>query len=354
MLLFRKPQRMKFSPVELTVPLRAAVLALVLLCNLTPSASGLEPEPDAVFIRVVDVGGGLCCVVLLPDDQYFVYDTGNFDDHGASGFAAVQTLVPSDKPIDLMVLSHSDSDHIAGTEEICGAYKVKRIMHSGLWRSPDTWQRANAAILAEEQDDGAENINLEHTQPAFGTVYDFGDAKLTYICGYHKPPTNWDLATDGEDRNAGSIIMRLEYKGKSVLFCGDAVGRHIGDGANVCIATEKFMVDQNGTVPITSDVIIAPHHGADNGSSKKFVQTVKPTYVIFSAGHKHKHPTTSAAKRYMNAGVLADNMFRTDRGDNEGSYEWSRGATSTADAIGDDDIDILITKDGELEVAYRQ
>ena len=42
-------------------------------------------------------------------------------------------------------------------------------------------------------------------------------------------------------RNAGSIVIRLHYKGKSILFAGNAVGRHIGDPDTTLISTEKFM-----------------------------------------------------------------------------------------------------------------
>ena len=44
------------------------------------------------------------------------------------------------------------------------------------------------------------------------------------------------------------------------------------------------MVDNSGSVPIAADVLIAPHHGADNGSSTTFIQTVNPTHVIFPSG----------------------------------------------------------------------
>ena len=44
------------------------------------------------------------------------------------------------------------------------------------------------------------------------------------------------------------------YKGNSVLLTGDFVGRLATDA---CIASEKAMV-------VGSDVLIAPHHWADN------------------------------------------------------------------------------------------
>ena len=138
-----------------------------------------------------------------------------------------------------------------------------------------------------------------------------------------------------------------------MLFAGDAVGRHIGDPVNALIASEKFMIDMSGAVPIDSDVLIAPHHGADNGSSTAFIQAVSPTQVIFSAGHKHHHPRGSAAQRYLDNGVTLSNMFRTDRGDNEGGTEWNHDATSGSDPVGDDDVEIVLSGTGTVSVQYR-
>jgi hypothetical protein len=103
-----------------------------------------------------------------------------------------------------------------------------------------------------------------------------------------------------------------------------------------------------------SDVIIAPHHGADNASSTKFIEAVSPDFVIFSAGHRHHHPRASAVKRYINNGVNQNNIFRTDLGDDEGGEEWDFGRISGhKDPAGDDDVDILIRPNGEIVVDYR-
>ncbi len=47
-------------------------------------------------------------------------------------------------------------------------------------------------------------------------------------------------------------------------------------------------------------------------------------------------------------------MFRTDRGDDEGAKEWDHERVNGhSDPAGDDDMDIIITKDGDVQVAYR-
>ena len=177
---------------------------------------------------------------------------------------------------------------------------------------------------------------------------------VTVVSGFHEPPEDWTRLPNKESeiRNAISIVMRLEYKDKSILFTGDVIGRHRDGADDECIAAEKFMVE--GSEPIDSDVMIVPHHGGNNASSTKLIKAVSPEFVIFSAGHRHDHPRAVVAKRYIRNGVDRDKMFRTDLGDDGGVKEWDYGRIpGHKDPKGDDDVDILIRPDGEIVVEYR-
>ena len=326
---------------------------VLMVCLMVRPAAALEPQSDGLFVRVVDVGAGLCCVVCMPGNQYMIYDAGNFEDLGGSAIKAIKKLVPVQSNLELLVLSHTDSDHNGAVKAICSSYHVRRIVHPGLPRDTMTMKKARSAIAREVKKDHAEEMNLSKSSLTPGQQFQFGDTTVTLVCGFEKPPSDWDINGDSEFNNAGSIIVRVQFKGKSVLFCGDAVGRHLGAPDTGAIATEKFMLDHAATVPINSDVLIAPHHGADNASSTVFIKAVHPQKVIFSAGHKFRHPRAVTAQRYLNGfGLASSDLFRTDRDDNEGNEEWGPPGHSP-DKIGDDDVDILITKTGTLQVAYR-
>lgn len=332
------------------------------LCLVSLEAGGQPKgvEDKDVFVRVVDVGAGLCCVLSLPDAdgdgkrEFCIYDAGNYIDNGKLTFERISEIVPAGSVVRLLVLSHSDADHLGAVDEICDAYKVERVLHSGLERTTSTWRNADAAIQQEVQLDKCIDLNLRFHELPVGSTYRYGEAFLMMVSGFHKPPASWGTLNLSEFRNAGSICFRLLYRGRSVLFCGDAVGRHIGDPDDACIASEKFMVEMGEILPIKSEVIIAPHHGADNASSTRFIQAVSPKFVIFSAGHDHEHPRASAAQRYVAAGVKVENMFRTDLGDNEGGDEWPLGRGDSADKPGDDDVDIFLRGNGDVQVQYRK
>ena len=311
-------------------------------------------------MRVVDVGAGLCCVVKIPGsdgDHFMIYDAGNYDDKGNSAMKAIREIIPAGSDVDLLVLSHTDSDHLGAVPKICTEYVVKKIVRNGKERDTKTWGAADLAIKAEVLT-GCVEVNLSKTTLKAGDTQDIGDATVTFVCGFGEPLAEWGSLDDSEELNAVSTVVRLVYKGKSILFCGDAVGRHNGGLPDQCIATEDFMVDNSelatGKIEIDSDVLVAPHHGADNGSSTRFIKAVTPKFVIFSAGHKYRHPRKVAAERYTAENVKKKNMFRTDRKDDEGPIEWDHQRVGGhKDAKGDDDVEITIKSNGRVSVANR-
>jgi len=320
---------------------------------------------EDVAVRIVDVGGGQCNLIKLPGNKYVIYDAGHWTASGRKTLAQVQDYIPKGSSIELMVLSHTDGDHIGAAENILRNYKVKKLLWTGFERSMISSQKPTDAYtrlvnVLKDPPYAIENINLHERDSTIipGTKLRFGPATLTFLSGFGEPMPDWPMKSDAERLNAVSIIMKLEYNGRSVLFCGDAVGRHIGDAKDALIATEKFVVD-NAANLLKSTVVIAPHHGADNGSSTAFIKKVQPKVVVFSSGHIHNHPTKSAAERYLAYGVDINNIFRTDRGDDERNededyYEWDHlQIEGCKDEAGDDDIDIVLFKNGGMpNVSY--
>ena len=330
------------------------VLTLCLNLSFLGHSLALNHSVNGVFVRVVDVGAGLCAVVKMPGGHYMIYDAGNYNDSGARAFKAISEIIPDGEEVDLLVLSHSDADHLGAVDEICNAYSVKKILRTGYKRTSGTWETADKAVKDENKDEGAIEISLGHYEFLPGATFFLGDTYVTMVAGFHKPLDEWNLSGKSEKRNSVSIVIRLQYKGKSILFTGDTVGRHIDDPEDAHIAAEKFMVDNSDFITIDADVLIAPHHGADNASSTRFIKAVSPDFVIFSAGHKFKHPRASTAGRYIDNGVVIDNIFRTDLGDDEGGAEWDFGRKpGHKDKAGDDDVDILISPVGKIVVEYR-
>ncbi len=317
----------------------------------------LPSEIEEVEVTVIDVGAGLCCLMELPNNKYAIYDGGK-----KSAMEYIRTVIPAGSDIEWLFLSHTDADHWGVTEYLVSEYKVRNILRTDYRASDysDTYDRAMDSIRAIDYDHNDLNLGDDNTNIQPGKVlFDENEAKLIYVCGFGEPLESWDL-DDSKNNNAVSIAIKLEHGGKSILFCGDAVGRKDCQTTDKNIATEKYMVDDLPDELIDSDVLIAPHHGADNANSRSFIREVSPEYVVFSAGHYHRHPRLSTAQRYLDYGVDIANIFRTDRGDHETTsstdsckLEWDHQRIQDhKDKSKDDDVLIVISSDGDLDLKY--
>jgi competence protein ComEC len=312
--------------------------------------AALDVDPSDVYVRIVDVGPGLCVVVRIPDGHTMVFDGGHWV--GQQCIKAVRELVTAET-IDLMVISHSDSDHLGDAADILKEKRVLQTVLAGEIRETATWKDFFAELVNEVATGGSVH-NLQSVPLTPGSSRRLGEATVTFIAGWG----HWtgQGPTESERRNAISVVVRLEYRGRSVLFTGDTVGKRLNDGDNACKDAEKVMVDRHkaGEVSLKSDVVVASHHGGNNGSATCFIQAIDPRFVVFSSGHDHQHPTDAAANRFIQHGVAPTRMFRTDFGDDEsGTFEWKLGSVpGCQDPKGDDDVEIALRADGTVDVDY--
>jgi beta-lactamase superfamily II metal-dependent hydrolase len=251
------------------------------------AAGGLTPGPADLYVRVVDVGPGLCTITAAPNGHYLIYDAGHWQ--SSQCLAAAQDIIGA-AAVDLMVISHTDADHLGEADDLLAAFNVRQIIRTGMVRTSNAWANFHQAVSREVLD-GASVMNLQSASLIPGSTIALGDATVTLVAGWGA----WTLSsglTTAEQRNAVSIVVRLDFAGASILYTGDTVGRRITDPPDACKDAEAFMVADHdaGRVSLKANVLIAPHHGADNASSQCFIQRVDPDYVVFSAGHEYQHP----------------------------------------------------------------
>jgi competence protein ComEC len=255
---------------------------------------GLATAPDDVYVRIVDVGPGLCAVVQVPEGHSMVFDAGYWV--GQHCINAVRHVITGD--IDLMVISHSDADHLGDGARILNERRVRQTILAGEPRPTDAWKDLIKA-LGQEVVEGGSIHNLQSVDLVPGRTLPLGPATVTLVAGW--PRWTDPGLTEAERSNATSIVVRLNYKGRSLLFTGDTVGKRLTDPDDACKDAEKVMVHRHnaGEVSLKADVLVASHHGANNGSAACFIEAVDPQFVIFPAGYGHEHPTKAAAERFI-------------------------------------------------------
>ncbi|MGR6781814.1 ComEC/Rec2 family competence protein [Moritella viscosa] len=324
---------------------KTLTFVIIFLSSLWPATSAAQ-----VDIRVVDVGPGLC--VLASDtanNKYFLYDAGRWTNKNCYNY--VRSKIGNNN-LSLIVISHSDADHLSNLPAILQRNTAELIVHTGYKRRSDVWREANHAMSLAAKE-GASIINLSSLPlSSVSNVHQFGDMNIEFIYGQKDWDNTSEPLAENHRRNAVSIIVKLSAYDKSILFTGDTVGRHSGDDDSACKYAEQAVV--NSPRNIQSNILIAPHHGADNASSSCFISAINPNYIIFSAGHQYQHPRTVTLNRIKNTIQIPDShIFRTDRGDDEGSNEWDyQRIQDCKDKVGDDDISININDDSSITIGY--
>lgn len=348
---------------------------LSLLATLAVTASGtVSPATtagvlsadttDAVFVHVLDVGQGLTTVVQVPGGHVLVIDAGD-SGGGRRTIEGVRRLLEPGTEIDLLVLSHPDRDHISGADELLREFPIRRVLRTGYQDADtsDVWREMDALVRGLASAGETVDVNLQNVEVPPGSTYRFGEAFVTVLSGHPRPPSSWGLTSRSERMNAVSLVVRLSYRGGSVLFTGDAVGRHRPVRApsesreslvQAPSASEAFLLEYAPVLPLRSDVLVAPHHGADNGSSAEFIAAVDPEWVVFSAGTHgvYRHPRQVVADRYRAAGVAPWQILRTDADDrDEGGDEWTRSPDPSSVVEGGD-VEVVILGSGHVMARY--
>lgn len=364
-----------------------------LFAGVSGTAFSTQAQAAEATIRVVDVGNGMCVVIQIPGGHHMLYDAGNYS--GDECVTAVREIVGNDR-LDLIVLSHSDADHIgelvtilrgrsaSGTRPAIPPTPVDKIIYTGragtsrgVW--PDVLKVLRAQPSGVVRDLGEQQLpNTREPLPGRPRARPFmirlGAATVTFLAGW---PEWWfygDLEAPpdmSERRNAVSIVVRVDYGGHSVLLTGDTIGRRRDERDQPgreppCRDSEQWMVARHreGNFSLDADILIGQHHGGDNSSSTCFINAVTPRWVVFPAGTRHGHPRASAVQRFIGPNVpdgirlTADRIFSTDRGDDEGPEEWDMGGEvgCRPDRAGDDDVEVVLSDNPGVQpqVRYRQ
>jgi competence protein ComEC len=273
------------------------------LRNQPPPASGGE-----LTVRVLDVGpvNGDSILISSPAGKTVLIDAGDT----TKGKAVVDALKRYNvQQLDYFIATHPHPDHVGGSAEVFKAVKVLNVIDNGQQPSVPSVQSVSKKTSAKQPpslvkfyDDykaalSASGAHYETARP--GTKYDLGGGALLTVLAPSEPFfTKEQMRTGGNEPNANSIVVRLDYGAFSMLLAGDAEEQ-----------TEHRLLTKE--LNLEARVLKVGHHGSKYASSADFLKRVKPEIAIVSCGawNRYGHPAQSVLDRLRAANVK---LYRTD------------------------------------------
>ena len=260
-------------------------LALVLGLSIWP---WVAPDNGRLRVTFLDVGQGDAILVELPEGQRLLVDGGPGGnqrlDVGERVLAPFLWNRPTQR-LDVVALTHPDSDHSGGLRAVLTRFGVREFWENGRWIT------GTEETLRAVERSGACRRTLVAGQRLW-----LGSALLTVLNPDGSRPLD-DPPPEGQ--NEESLVLRLDWRGFSLLLTGDLGGP----------GEERLLADH---APVRALALKVGHHGSRYSSTGAFLDAVEPAVAIISVGARNSfgHPTPEVLGRLEAAGAR---IYRTDR-----------------------------------------
>jgi competence protein ComEC len=300
------------------------------------------PSGKELRVQVIDVGQGDAILIMAPEKVVLV-DAG--DERG--GKRVVEVLKQNNvQQIDYFVATHTHPDHIGGAAEVFNNFKVLNVLHND-FAPPEAVAKKEEEAAASPAGKGKNNKQPAKPQPKArqGKVQELptvraynsfvgavenekaevpdakfekaepervielgGGARLIVIAPIPPFFTKEQIASSrrGNESNANSIVMRLEYGDFSMLLTGDAEEQ-----------TEDRLIGKETS--LAANVLKVGHHGSRYATSEGFLKRVfnegqasKAAIISTSENNRYGHPNQDVLNRLKAAGVAQSQLYRTD------------------------------------------
>ena len=255
----------------LRLPWFARLLGLPLLLPVLLWQAALPAEGQFELLAA-DIGQGNALLVRTANHA-LVYDAGpRFSRESDAGSRVLTPLLRAlGTTVDVVMISHRDSDHIGGAAAVLAMQPQARLVSS--------------------IEDGHDLQAVRPSQRCLsGQAWRWDGVDFEVL---HPKPQDYNTAIKS---NAMSCVLRISNGAQTVLLAGDLEA-----------AQELRLVADPAIAPkLKADVLLMPHHGSKTSSTGPFLDAVQPRFAIAQAGYKNRfnHPVESVLVRYAERGIV--------------------------------------------------
>ena len=261
-----------------------AVICLALCScsvNTNVNSSSLEnksttPASGTLSVHYLDVGQGDSIFIELPNKKCMLIDAGE-NMYGKSITEYINNLGYTN--IDYLVATHPHADHIGSMAYVVNHNDIGEIYMPKVATTTKTYEKLLTAI----SDKG---LKVKSAKAGMNIVDD-GDFSIDILA---------PVTIEEDDLNDCSIILKMNYKGDSFLFLGDAEKKEL----------------ETVTADMSAEVLKVGHHGSRTSTTKALLEEVNPKYAVISLGkdNSYGHPHKSTLELLDEFNV---ETYRTDQ-----------------------------------------
>ncbi len=257
------------------IPSRWIGLLLFLPALMAPAP---RPPPGEAWITTLDVGQGLA-VLVRTAGHALLYDAGPA--YGAESDSGQRIIAPYLRAVgatrlDLMIITHNDSDHSGGALSVMQNAVIAGFLSSLEPANPIARMATEPGRCARGERWRWDGIEFALLHPS---VADYAEGSLKI--------------------NNRSCVLRITGARATMLLTGDIERQ-----------AEALLLAREGAA-LRAEVLLAPHHGSRTSSSAAFLEAVRPRLVVVPAGYRNRfgHPQADVLERYAASGAQ---VLRTD------------------------------------------